>query len=124
MGAERNWSNEELEYLEDKWGVVSVGHISKTLKRTVDAIIVKKNRLGLGSFLDNGDYISYNQLLMALFGLDAQSAYRVNKGWVDFPVKSKVVKNCRFRIVYMEDFWKWAEGNKKRLISPKWKKIF
>lgn len=116
MGSEKNWSNEELEYLEDKWGVVSVGRMSKTLNRTKNAILIKKNRLGLGGFLENGDYITYSQLLMALYGTDnPQSAYRINKSWSDFPIKTKKVDNCNFKIVYIEDFWKWSEKNKRNM---------
>lgn len=116
-GKEKSWSwtSEELKYLKENWGNVSVGRLAKTLNRTVDAVIVKKDRLGLGNFLDNGDYISYNQLLMALFGLDAQSTYRVNKSWVGFPVKLKTVNGSKFKIVFLEDFWKWAEENKRKI---------
>lgn len=72
--------------------------------------------MGLGAFLDNGEYVTYCQLLQAMYGLDSGNAYRVNKRWVDFPVKKKRVGRCVFRIVYLEDFWEWAEQNR-RLID-------
>lgn len=115
MAANTTWSEEDTLYLEDNYGTLSIKTLSKNLGRTENSIIVRKNRLGLGSFLDNGDYISYSQLLMALFGLDAQSAYRINKSWLDFPVRYKRVHNDRFRIVHLEDFWEWAEQNKRKI---------
>lgn len=127
------WTKEEVEYLEENWGTISIPGLAKNLSRTEDAINIKKNRMGLGSFLENGDYVTYSQLLCVVFGLETGSAYRINKSWTSFPVKYKRVKNDRFRIVYIEDFWKWAEKNKRKIdfskmeeyvlgVEPEWVK--
>lgn len=110
------WSKEDVEYLEDNYGVKSIGTIARNLGRTETSVIVRKTRMGLGTFLDSGEYVTYSQLLVALYGLDtAESAYRVNKSWTGFPVKRKKVLNNSFKIVYIEDFWKWAEENKRKI---------
>lgn len=31
------------------------------------------------------------------------------------PVKERIVRHCRFKIIYIDDFWKWAEENKSLL---------
>ena len=114
MGIGRNWTKEEEQYLEDNWGILSVKTIAKNLNRSDNAIIVRKNKLGLGSFLDNGDYITFNQLQIVLGNSNAGDGYKMIS-WVknrNFPIHTKTVKNNRFRIVYIDEFWKWAEKNK------------
>lgn len=109
MGA-KNWTIEEKEYLEDNWGLKSVPTIAKNLNRSIDAVVVMKNRIGLGSFLDSGEYITFNQLKLAL-NINGGSGYK-NISWVknrNFPIKTKKVLNNSFQVVYLEDFWKWAE---------------
>lgn len=70
--------------------------------------------MGLGAFLDSGDYVTYSQLLMALHGIDVPgSAYRDVK--TDFPVRYKRVLNNRFKVVYLDDFWEWAEEHKRSI---------
>jgi hypothetical protein len=104
-----NYNKEELEYIEEKWGTSSIGHIAKTLKRPIGGIINIKQRLGLGAFLENGEYISVNQLFKAI-GRPGGSNYLL-KHWLKkgFPVKMKKVHTCSFKIILIKEFWKWAE---------------
>lgn len=123
MGRGKNWTTAEEQYLEESWGSVSIDAISRRLGRTRDAVMNKKVRLGLGPFLENGDYITYCQLLKALYGTDrAPNAYRINKRWNDLPVRLKKVRNCRFKVVYLKDFWEWAEEHKQLLDFSKMEK--
>jgi hypothetical protein len=113
MGQARNWTKAEKEYLEDNWGMKSIPAIAKNLNRSINAIQVMKDRLGLGSFLENGEYITFNQLRLAL-GITGGVGYMLTS-WVKnraFPVKTKRVKNNSFRVVYLNDFWKWADKNR------------
>ena len=66
--SKRTWTAEENEYLSENWGVVSVKTMCKRLERTEASILTQKNKLGLGAFLDGGDYITLNQLLAAVTG--------------------------------------------------------
>lgn len=134
MGQARNWTKEEEEYLIEKWGTVSVKTLAKTLNRSENAIIVRKNRLGLGAFLDNGEYVTWHQILLAL-GITGGSGYKITS-WVKnrgFPVHTKRVNSNSFRIVYLEEWWKWAEKNRDLLdfskfeenvlgVEPEWVK--
>lgn len=63
---QKTWTPEEERYLEDHWGTVSIPGIAKKLERTVSAIKVRAERLGLGGVLDSGDYVTFNQLMLAL----------------------------------------------------------
>lgn len=107
------WTKEDSDYLRDNWGTVAVGTIGVKLNRSKNAIMIKVQRLGLGPFLENGDYISFNQMLIAL-GVAGGYSYKTTS-WIknrDFPVKLKKIGDCKFKVVYLEEFWKWAEKNR------------
>jgi len=109
----KKWTKQDIEYLVDNWGYVSIGTIASNLNRSISAINIKKNKLKLGAFLNSGEYITFNQLSIAL-GRNTISNYTMIS-WVknrNFPVKTKYVNRCKFRIVYLSDFWKWAEKNR------------
>ena len=109
----RTWSNEDKSYLEEKWGTISVKGIAKKLNRTETAIVLKSQRMGLGAFLNAGDYVTWNQLQIAL-GLGLSSSGYKMISWVknrDFPIHNKRIKSQSFKIVYLKEFWVWAEKN-------------
>lgn len=121
MGINKKWSAEELEYLEDKWGLISIKGIAKSLDRSVSGVTNMRLRLGLGAFLEASEYVTFNQLMKALNMLGSTS-YK-NISWIknrNFPIKYKTVMDCKFKIVYLSEFWKWAERNRSML---DWSKI-
>lgn len=113
MGLSRNWTKQEEEYLIENWGTLSVGTIAKNLNRSENAVVVRKCRLGLGSFLESGEYITWNQLHIAL-GIGTTNSYKMIS-WVKkrkFPIHKKRVNNNSFKVVYLDEWWKWAEKNR------------
>lgn len=91
MGLARHWTKEEELYLEENWGTRSIQTIAKNLGRSVNAINVRKTRMGLGRFLDSGEYITYCQLLQILCGSsERSSSYSTTFLGKDFPVKKNV----------------------------------
>lgn len=68
------WKPEELEYLQDQWGYSSVKAIAKALGRSENAINIKAFKLKLGAHLDSGQYLSLNQLLLAV-GITGGNSY-------------------------------------------------
>lgn len=110
------WTDKETEYLRESWGTVDISRIAKKLNRTEIAILRKAERLKLGAFLNSGEYITFNQLLKALHLDQRNTSEKI--AWVknrNFPVKKKKVVNAYFNIVYLDDFWKWAEHNQDML---------
>lgn len=105
----RYWTKEEVEFLTDNWGQSSVPNLSKKLDRTHSAIIQKAKKLKLGPFLEAGGYITLSQLMICLRGSKGSTS-TINQ-WVDkgLPVKSKRIVTQRVRIIYLKDFWEWAE---------------
>jgi hypothetical protein len=112
---------EESQYLEDNWGVVSTLTIAKNLNRPMGGLINKKGRLGLGAFLDNGEYITVHQLFKAI-GRSGGNEYTLEQ-WTKkgFPVKKKRVHACSFNIIYLNEFWKWAKEYRMHINFNKFK---
>lgn len=109
----KNWTKEECYYLEEKWGTNSIETIANELGRTKGAVIQKASKLGLGAYLENGEYITFNQLVVAL-GITGGTGY-MSISWIKnkkFPIKYKTVRECKFKVVYLNDFWKWADKNR------------
>lgn len=113
FGVGRKWTPGEESYLEEKWGTISIKGIAKNLNRSENAVIVRSQRMGLGAFLLSGDYITWNQLMIALgMGLSG-SGYKMTS-WVknrNFPVHTKRIRNNSFKVVFLDEFWLWAEKN-------------
>lgn len=108
----KRWSQEEVDFLINNYGYLSIPFIAKKLNRSVKAVNIKKARLHLGAFLDNGDYVTLNQLFKIL-KIAVGSYYKTS--WVQkrkLPVHRKKVNNNTFRVIYIDEFWKWAEKNR------------
>ena len=115
MGRGKNWTPEEEAWLREKWGSVSIDGICKHLNRTKAAIMVRVNRLGLPPFLECGEYVTMQQLVIALGYSGSGSTYKL-KSWIEnrgFPMRlKKRSSKATIRIVYLEEFWAWAEQNR------------
>ena len=66
MGQARNWTKEEIKYLQDNYGQLSYGTLAKNLNRSYNAVNRMARKLELGAFLECGDYVTLNQLSLAL----------------------------------------------------------
>lgn len=108
----KTWTKEEIEYLKEHYGQLSYGTLAKNLHRSIGSITNIVRRLDLGAFLECGDYVTWNQLSIAL-GIGKADSYKMIS-WVknrDFPMHYKRVNENRFKIVYLDEFWEWAEKN-------------
>ena len=109
----RRWTKEEEDYLEDRWGTVSIPAIAQKLGRTVSAVKIRAGRLGLGAVLMCGEYVTFHQLVVAL-GCTGGDGYKITS-WIKnrgFPIHRKKVDQCSFKVVYLHEFWEWAEKNR------------
>lgn len=110
----RRWSDEDIEYLESSWGAVSIKGIAKKLGRSINAVKLKAQRIGLDDARTHYDGITVSQLSSVL-----NTDYGTLKNWIksySFPAKKKTfaVEN-KVLVVAYDDFWKWAEDNKHML---------
>jgi hypothetical protein len=108
------WTDQEEWYLQENWGKYSIPTIANNLGRSLNAVKIRAQRLGLGPALMGGDYITLNQLLFAVKGTNPGGNYTM-KSWVKnrgLPVHTRKVINNSFRVVYLDEFWDWAEKNR------------
>lgn len=106
------WTKEEENFLIENWGVLSIPQIANKLNKTEKAISMKKHRLKLGPFIENGDYISGNELFKTLGYSNPRSV--LNKTiWKDngFPMFNKKINTKRVKCVNVNKFWLWAKKN-------------
>lgn len=112
----KSWSSQDIAYLQDQWGQTSIKRMAKVLGRSEGAVTLKASRLGLGAHLAGDSRISLNQLLYAIYGsTNGQAHIRSRLIQNGLPVKWHTVRKNRFRVIDIEDFWKWAEKNKSLL---------
>lgn len=107
------WPQKELDYLIENWGMVSIPGLARKLNRTPAAIRVKAQRAKLGAFLNNGEYISRNQFFKAIgreTGIDYLTKSWVKKG---LPIKMKQVGKEKFKVIYIDEFWRWAKKHRR-----------
>jgi len=114
MAGGRLWTPEEETYLMEKWGQASIPTIAKHLNRTVHSIKIRASRLHLGPDLMGGDYVTFNQLMLALTGGTQSYSYQ-KESWIKkrgLPVHAKKVVKNSFLVVYLDEFWAWAEQHR------------
>lgn len=108
------WTEEEEEFLSDNWGSMSIPGLCKKLNRSKHAIVTRVFRMGLPPYLESGDYVTLAQLIIAVTGSSKNYSYKM-KSWVQnrgLPVRNKRNYKNTWRIVYLDEFWKWAEKNR------------
>ena len=110
----RSWTSEQETYLEENWGKRSIPAIARKLGRSVEAVKIRASRLGLGPSLMAGDYVTFNQLIQAFQGKSSAASYQI-ESWIKkrgFPIHTRIVQDCSFRVVYLDEFWAWAEQHR------------
>lgn len=111
MARGKTWTKEEIDYLLDRWGEVSVKGIADRLGRSISAVRQKGYRIGLGKPTDHMDGVLVHQ-----FAKETGISYSTIMWWIKnkkFPAKQKtLVEEEKYWYVNIDDFWKWAEKNK------------
>lgn len=109
----KTWTASEVDYLENSWGEASITTIGKNLERSIASVKLKAYNLGLTRHLHSGEHITLNQLMIAL-GRGSVHTYSLTS-WVEergLPIKYKKSIKKKFRVIYLNDFWKWAKENR------------
>ncbi len=107
----RKWTKEDEDQLQDCWGFLSIPQIAKKLKRTEESIRGRKNLLGLGRHLHSGQTISLNQLYLEIYGRRPSSVTTQMLIRKKIPVRIKITREKQFRMIDIDEFWKWLEKN-------------
>ena len=112
MRNKKHWTQQDEEYLAEHWGTVSFAGLCKHLGRSETAIIMRVRKLGLAPYLESGEYVTLNQLITAL-GCGG-GGYKL-KSWVEnrrLPIHNKRLSEKVVRVVYLDEFWEWAEKHR------------
>lgn len=118
MGLNRCWTKEDEDYLQEAWGTKSVQAISKHLDRSENAVVIRARRNKLGAFTESGTYITFHQLLLAVFNIKKAQGYSwMRETWQKYGLKMRLkkVNHSKVWVVNLEDFWKFAEHNRHRI---------
>lgn len=108
----KTWTPAEIDLLQNEWGIYSVDKIAEHLGRSRNAILVKVARLGLGAHLASSDMISINVLFKALGLTGGYSGTLKKMRNAGLKIHLQKVKDCHFRMVYIDEFWEFSEKNR------------
>lgn len=114
MGTKK-WSIEEVEYLEEKWGMTSIPSIAKHLGRSINSVKNKAYKLGLGRFIHQGEYITLHQLITAIGQKQNYSYLNERLERDGFPIKYKIMINEKVKVIYIKEFWEWTKINQSKI---------
>lgn len=110
----KTWTADEIDYLISAWGNVNMTTMTKHLDRSECAIRLKAGKLNLGPFLTNGyRYITISNLYKLI--RPNTSATYLKTSWVknrNLPTHNiSRSSKTNFTVVYIDEFWIWAEKN-------------
>lgn len=104
------YTEEELMWIERSWGKVSTASIAKKLGRRESAIQLKAFRLGLGSMLDNKDYLILTEVV-DIMGVDRNTVCKYRR-LKNMPFKNRhLTSNQTVQSIEYEDFLQWLMDN-------------
>lgn len=110
----KNWTREELEYLEEAWGTKSVSTIATHLDRSEGAVKKKAHLLDLGPFIMAGDYVVLRTVCIELYGYyTGYLMRRLEKEGCPYFLKK--INSKSVRVVNLQDFWKWAYHHRDKI---------
>jgi len=108
----KKWNATEIEYLQDNWGYINIKTIAKRLKRTVNAIKLKAQKLNMNEFFENNsEFILLNRFCKIIYvrNCDGYDLMRFNKIGLPYTTFKKI--NRIYRIIYLENFLEWFKEN-------------
>ena len=123
MGRGKKWSEEDILSLKKSWGSISIPSIAKNLDRTTTAIKLKAKRLNLERSTKCGEFVTLNEFFQVLGYKNSYSKMLDKLKKYNLPIKKKVFFNKRIRIIYIKDFWEWADQNKQHINFAKLEKF-
>ncbi|AXG97787.1 helix-turn-helix domain-containing protein [Clostridium botulinum] len=115
----RKWTEEEVQYLEDNWGTVSIKYIAKKVNRTENAVILKAKRQGLGGTYSASECLTAN-LIANILKIDVHT---VTDYWIpkcNLKGNKKTLRgNASIYQIKLDDLIKWLKNNKDKWNASK-----
>jgi hypothetical protein len=113
------WTQHELNYLENSWGIKTLSKIAKSLKRSKVGVFVKAKRLKLGASTRADEFMTARQASLMLGINDSQVVLR----WIKLkglPAKKReMLFGKKFWMIKHSDMINWLENNQEKFDSRK-----
>lgn len=106
------WTKEEVDFLVQNWGILSKKEISEHIHKSINAICVKAQRIGLRDFFYNSEFVTMNEL-SRIVNHRPMDTY-VQEMWLnnDFPMQKVVTKaTAEYKCVKIADFIEWFKDH-------------
>lgn len=101
---EKNWTKAELNYLENKVGILSTEAIGKALGRSTSSVALKQHRLGLGGYLANTESLNKNNICQIL-GIEYKTLQRYERNGLLIRRRSGIYS------ISQENLLRWLKNN-------------
>lgn len=113
----KNWSIEEDDYLESKWGKMAVDRIAKRLGRSIRAVEHRAVELSLGGMYSTGDYWMASEVAR-IIGVARSTVCNWIKKY-DLKAKKVCYKDQPKYQIDLKDLIKWLEENQDKWSAKK-----
>lgn len=111
MGKNKRWNYSDIKFLKENWGEMPLSNIAKKLKRTINAIKCKSQRIGLKDQKLYMEEISLNQLEKIIYSKGSgQLQYKSKHNQI--PFKYRKIVNEKIKVIEMDAFWNWLDKNR------------
>ena len=116
----KQWTDADETILCEKWGQLKGGipALARKLNRSIDAVKVRAQRLKLGPWQNGADFVSLCTLIAVVTGQKPGIGYSFTvKHWesLGLPIHKRRTVRRLWRMVRIDDFWKWAQSNQDQL---------
>lgn len=115
----REWTEEEVAYLEKFYEKRGVDFIAKKLKRTLHSVKRKAQKLGYNAYVCEDLYV---KMVAKCFDCDS----RVINRWIDnYGLPCRIVKRgqATCKLISAKAFWKWAKDHKELIPWSKYERF-
>lgn len=114
----RHWTEAEKSFLQDNYGFLTIESLQKKLDRSECAIQNQVARMKLGRWYSNLEGVTQNEFAKAL-NVHHGTVTNWNQNY-GLPIRMKRLKKDYFKIIMLDDFWKWAQDHKNMI---EWDKV-
>ena len=109
----RRWTQEEIDFIENNYGIKTNQYISKKLNRTESAIVCKATRLGLGRRASDQGFFTVTE-----FSHLIHLRPKTIKSWQKegFKFKTKKTNKTTYKLISLNNFWEFVKDKRPNIL--------
>jgi len=112
------WIPEDIEYLEENWGIVSLNFMEIKLDRTKNAILFKAKNIGLTKCYSSSEYVNAN-VVSKIMKVDRHCIIDYWHDKCGLKARKKALIKMGMWFILLDDLMKWLEKNQDKWDSRK-----